>query len=298
MGNQNPQRTLSDHEGNLIGKDYGLAVNDPYLALAEQEIESLTGNKVSVFQKKKSLFKFGETLNADSGVKTTVANFQGTVVNETLATGNTVDSIVSDNVNDTGIVTVEGHYFSGDDLIFHIQQVTLNGQTPVSLSQALARSTRAAVTDGTIASPAVDLVGNVYVYDSALATGVTNGVPDVATATKLMITAGNNQSKKCATSLSSTDYWIVTEIFAAMEKGTGGTVVADIEVECKKLGGVWVPMGLQFDLRSSVVPDFEEVLKPYRIIPPNTDVRMVAVSDGANTEVVGHINGQLATIVT
>jgi hypothetical protein len=275
------------------------AVYDPYITLAEAEILNTYGDVASVWEKKKALFKFGSTENADSGVKTTVAQFQGAVVNETFATGNTVDSIVSDNASDTGVVVIEGHTGDGSgNFTFSVQEATLNGQTPVSLSTSIMRCNRAYAKDGTFAVPSVDLVGNVYIYDSTLAAGVTTGTPNTATATKCMIAAGNNQSRKAATTISSADYWIVTEILGSLERGSGGSAAADLDVECRKVGGVWRPMGLQIELHHSAEPNFEETFKPYRIIPPNTDVRMVATSDSANTQIAGHINGSLAIITS
>ena len=247
--------------------------------------------------KNKALLKFGRTANADSGVWTTVGTLQGVVVNETFATTNSVDSIVSDSTNDTSAVTVEGHYLDGTDFVFAAETVTLTGQTAVPLSRGYARINRIYVTLGTVASPAVALVGNVYAYDATAATGTTSGVPDVATATKCMIVAGSNQSEKCATSISSADYWVVTSVSAAVQKGNASTVTVDVDVEYRTLGGVWLPLGLELSLRTAGTSTITIPVDPPAIIPSNTDVRMVALSNTNDTTVSGNINGYLTIVV-
>jgi len=51
---------------------------------------------VMTYCKPKTLRKFGETLNADNGADTTVAKFQGSVINETFSTTNDITHVVSD----------------------------------------------------------------------------------------------------------------------------------------------------------------------------------------------------------
>lgn len=269
-----------------------------WISHAEREVFSTYGAKVSVAKKAKSLNKFGRTKNADSGVKTTVAEFQGAVVNETLATSNSIDSVISSSASDTEIVKVEGHYLDGDNnLVFTVQEATLNGQTAVTLSQALYRCTRIYVKEGTFASPASDLVGNVAGYDATAATGTTGGVPDVATATHCLIPAGENQSDKCATAISYQDYWLITGVEAGVEAGSGAGAAADVDVEFKLHGGVWRPLGIEIDVEADGATSVFRPVQPYLIIPSNADVRMVATSDKANARVAGSINGVLAIVV-
>jgi hypothetical protein len=274
------------------------AAQDYWLWQAQREIYASEGVRTSIEAKAKALTKFGRTLNADAGVKTTVASFQGTEVNETFVTTNAIDSVVSDNADDTEELQIEGHTIDGSgNLTFAVQQATLTGQTPVTLGTPLARCTRLYVRPGTFASPASDLVGNVYAYDSVAAGGVTAGVPNTASATKCMVDTGSNQSAKCATSLSAVDYWLVTSVQAGVERGSGSTARADIDVEFRQRGGVWRPLGLEVDLNASAGPFVHLPLKPYRVIPPNSDVRLVATADSANTIVGGSINGVLAIVL-
>lgn len=59
---------------------------------------------------------------------------------------------------------------------------------------------------------------------------------------------------------------------------------------------MWRPQGFELALRTAALPFKSIDLKPYRIIPPNSDVRMVGVSDTANTTIQGSISGVLALI--
>ena len=258
-------------------------------------VSDTIGYTYSIEDKKKTLGKFGRTVNADSGVRTTVATFQGSVVNETFTTTNSVDALVSDNGANSGPVTIEGHSIDGEgNLTFRIQTVSLDGQTPVALSTPLARCTRIYRTPGTFASPAVELTGNVYVYDSARAGGASGGTPNDATATKCMIPDGFQQSQKCATSISQNDAWILTQITTGIERGGGGgSVSVDVTVEQRTLGGVWLPLG-SFLTVTSASPEVNISADPAPIILPNSDVRLVAVSDTNNTTVEGNIRGYLA----
>ena len=279
-------------QGNVID-------NDPYIRQSIREISSSTGDDVSVYNKQKSLIKFGRTTNADAATKTTVALFQGTEINETFATGNSIDYVVSSSGSDTEIVTVEGHTVDGSgNMTFVTQNVTLNGQTPVALTTPLYRSNRVFVPKQTYASPASALVGNIHVYDATVATGVTAGVPNVATATKIMIAAGKNQSEKCATSVSSTDYWIITEIFASVSRSSPVSAKADIDVEYKEVGGVWRPLGFEISLDQASGPFVHDEMRPHFWIPKNSDVRMVITSDTNDTKATGYIAGYLASVTS
>lgn len=266
---------------------------------AAREIYEQYGERISVIEKRKTLHKFGRTNNADAGVLTTIAQFQDAVVNETYATGNTVDRIVSTNTNDTETMVVEGHTINGTtgDKTFVAQEVTLTGQTPVALGTALGRVTRAYVKAGTFASPASDLVGDVTVFDNAANSGLTGGKPDTDASVKIMVlgTAGKNQSEKASTSLSSTDYYLVREVVFSITRSTGANVNVDCDVEFRELGGVWRQVGVEADLRSGASNIIHDEMEPYLIFPPNCDIRLVATSDTADTTVAGYMRGILAT---
>ncbi len=271
-----------------------------FLTLAEREALIQHGARIIAFVKGKSLIKFGRTANADDGVETTVAEFQGAVVNETYATTNSIDFVVSSSASDTGDICIEGHTVDANgDLTFVTQNLTLTGQTAVALTTALVRANRADnTTVGTIASPAVDFVENIAIYDAVVAPGTTAGVPDVATATKLLIPAGLNHSDKCATSISSSDFWIVTGFSSGIEKVSGAAAQADIDVFTRRIGQTWRPaFGAASLIEHDVSPNDHVELRPYSLIPPNSDVRMLCTSDSANTVVHGVIYGLLAKVI-
>ena len=271
---------------------------DEWTNHALREIFNTYGDVVSTVTKAKSLSKFGITRNSDSGVKTTIADFQGAVVNETFETTNAIDYIISTSANDTGIITLEGNTIDADgNLAFVVQDATLTGQTRAALATPLARCTRMTVKDGTFASPSVDLQGIVSAY---VGTGGQSGagVPSVDAAVKNRIRGdlGRNQTDKCATTVSSTDYWLIRELHCGLEQSAGATVNADFDLEVRRLGGVWKPVGVQVNMRTSTNP-FENVqLVPYVIAPPNSEVRMVIVSDGTNVQAEARIEGILAEI--
>lgn len=237
---------------------------------------------VTAVVKPKTLLKFGRTTNADDGVRTTVAAFQGAVVNETYATGNTIDRIISDSTSDGETVTVEGHTISGGEFTFVTQNVTLNGQTAVTLTTPLARANRAYNTDST------ELVGNVYVYENV---ATTSGVPNTAANTKLLIQAGDQQSQKAATTISKDDYWVITQVFSSAERSNSANV--DMRLEVRESGGVFRPRFI-WATRSTGQNAITINLNPPIIVRSNSDIRMVATSDAANTAVDGWMNGYLA----
>ncbi len=259
------------------------------------------GVDLDVYGKGKQLTKFGRTTNADAGIKTTVAEFQGSEANETFATANTVDSIVSSSASDTGkTIGIEGHTINTTtgDRTFVVQSAVLNGQTPVTLETSMFRMTRMYVADGTYSSPASEVVGTVYGYDSTLAGGVTAGVPNTASSTKCLINApdGFQQSQKAATSLSSVDYWILTYVRAGMVRPTGTSIGVDVDLEVRNLGGVWRPEGLQLSLENTATTFYKVEFHPFRIVPANSDVRIICTSDTNNVQVQASVGGVLAKV--
>jgi len=289
--------TLTSSGSVEYGPDVPLPMQDYWVGHAIREVESTYGDIVSVNAKKKSLIKFGKTLQANDGVRTTVGIFQDAVVNETLATGNTVDSLVSTSGSDTGIVTVEGHTMDGSgNLTFVSQDVTATGQTRAVLGTPMARANRMYIKGGTFAVPAVANVGNIAVYDNAANSGLTAGKPDTDASVKMILVAGINQTQKCATSISSTDYWFISEVYASVTRGSPQSAKVNIEVEYKQVGGVWRPLGFEMNLDQASGPHMHDEMRPFFIIPKNSDVRMIAISDTASTIVSGYIGGVLAKV--
>lgn len=246
------------------------------------------------------IFRFGRTVNADAGVLTTIGLFQGSEINETLPSTNVVDSIVSSALADTEVIEIVGHTIDASGNLTRVTQTaTLNGRTAVTLGTALARAEYASVVKGTFGSEATNLVGLVAVYDSTEAGGVTTGVPDTATATKLMIdgTANRNASEKAAFSLASDEYAVIDRIDCGVSRSEADSVTADIDVQYREVGGVWTSLGVEISLRAGSVGYVSSEFSRPVWVPKGSDVRMVATSNTANSDIIGRIIGHRALAV-
>lgn len=175
----------------------------PDIAQAERVVASTYGDTVSVLEKKKDLLKFGRNFAAGTSYSTVWA-YGDTLATEVLPTTNAIDTVSSSSTSDTGTVVIEGHTISGSDLTFVVQTATLNGRNKVVLTTPLARATRIKNTG------AADFVGDIYVYEDDT---ISAGVPTTSTKVHVTARAGyGNQSLKCATSISSVDYWFISHI--------------------------------------------------------------------------------------
>lgn len=111
----------------------------------------------------------------------------------------------------------------------------------------------------------------------------------------MTIPAGLNQSEKASTSISSTDYWILTGMRGSvLEKTTN--IFVDVILEVRLLGGVFRPR--EQVAVSSVGGTTSLLFKPYQIVPANADVRLRSRSSAAGTDVTGSIQGFLASVWT
>ena len=270
-------------------------IQDHQLRNAVLDVQTSFGKLI--YPKGKTLGKFGRTTNADSGQKVTIAPFIGaTQYNETYSTSNDIDAVVSSSGSDTSPLNIEGHYYdSNNELVFATETVTLTGQTPAALSRSYCRINRKYVKTGTFAAPTTALVGNIYAYASDGVT-VTNGVPQTDTAVKCMITAGENQTDKAASSISKDDFYVVTSIFASISKAAGSAVNVDVGLEYRVQGGVFLPAGPEISLRTAALTAIYFNLNPYPILPANCDFRLTAQSDTNNTTVTAYIGGILCAV--
>lgn len=246
---------------------------DYWITRAIKNIEANYGDIVSVDSKNKSLIKYGVNGDIDSGITETVWQVGG---HETYPTSNSINEVVSTSGSDTQSVVIEGHTLSGSDLTFVTQTVTLTGITAVTLSTPLYRANRMYNNGST------DFVGTITVEDT------------VAGTTHLSCAAGTiNQSLKCATSLSSTDYWIVTALDISVKKS--GTGASDFEFQVREYGKVW---RTRYYISShSYAGGKLFPLEPCIIVPKNADIRMIATSGVNNLSCSASIHGVLATIV-
>ena len=255
---------------------------------AELEILSTYGDTVSVAEKNKSLHIFGLRSDATTS-DVLVANIQagdGVLADETLLAANSITKIVSNHASDTMDVRIEGHTISGNDLTFVVQTATLTGTTPVTLSTALARCSLLKISSGT-----TDNAGIISIYEGGADTA---GLPDAGAGVHNQMVVGDNKSHKGATSISSVDYLIITEIILSCHDTTG--LEAVIELELKATDGVWFD---RFEYAVSVAGTNSFVFEPhpYIIIPKNHDVKFLTKTASGTMDVVtANINGFLAIV--
>lgn len=260
-------------------------------------ISSTYGDTASVSAKGKNLNKFGKALSVGT-TYATVGELQGSQENELFVSTNIIDSIASSSAADTQSVQIEGHTIDGPgNLTFIVQSATLNGQSEVTLSTPLARASRLFVKpSGVFNAPQAVPAGVISVYDNTA--GISGGVPNADSATKLLISAGETQSKKCQTSTSSTDYWLVSSVDVGVGNagGPADRVTFKIETRDIKNGGVFRNIG-----REGTVTLGENGVRilfdPVLIVPPNHDVRVLAATNSSTAEVFAEISGVLALVV-
>jgi len=256
------------------------------LALAEKEIYGTYGDRVSIWDKAKTLLKFGENLDLDVGVQETIWQPGG---HETYVFANEIDRVVSTSVSDVGSVVIEGHINSGTELVpiysFVKQTVTLTGRTPVALPTPVSRVSRLAVVGN------VGLSGDVAVFEDS---AVSSGSPSDITKVHILVrgTLGYNSSQKAATTLSNTDYFILEGVFTSVQRSA--SAVVDFTLEVREGGGVFVPKLAWSSTQSGT----DISLNPYIIVPKNADVRIVGTSNVNNTSATASFGGFLASIVT
>lgn len=260
---------------------------DPWLDLAIEEIKSNYGDTVSIIDKRKSLLKFGTTNNADTDMTTTVMTLPSSIVHESYLSTNTIAYVSSASNFDSGInVTYEGHYYNSTtgNFTFKIQTVTLAGNTKTALPTPLARVTRAYNTSST------NILGAVYFYEDDT---VVSGVPQTDAKVHLIIPAKLNQSEKAAMAVSYLDYYIITQVYYGGGRGNTN-IKLDFALEVRSFNRVFLPL-FKTSLTSnegSKIIDF----KPYKIVPKNSDVRMVVTSSADNATASAWFNGILASI--
>ena len=255
--------------------------------MAEQIILDTYGDTVSVAEKKKTLLKFGRRSDVNATNYRTLWNEPGTADHEVFVTTNAITHFASGSGSDTGDMVVEGHTVSGTgssaEFTFVVQTVTLAGQTKTALTTPLARCSR-------VYNPTdTEWVGRIGVAEDVT---FTSGIP-AAVGTHMNIPAGNQGSQKAATTISNSDYWIITAVAGSILQKT--SEFADLKLEVREVGGVFREK-FNFAVSSSGGPTERFDVKPPVIVPKNADVRMVALAGSTNTIVTGWMNGYLASV--
>lgn len=257
-----------------------LLSKDPWMEHAKQVIAADYAVNVSLEAKNKDLLKFGRSRQVQTS-RSTLMELPTGVYNEVYVSANSITEIVSTDAGDTEEVKIEGHTISGSDLTFVVQTATLTGQTAVTLTTPLARVTRVYNNAGT------ELAGTVSVCETGTYTA---GVPDTPAKVHIQIRAGDQQSQKASTSISSTDFWVVTSFYADLLEKTAAS--ADVTLEIREPGKVFRPKAtISVSEKHRAVFEFV----PYLIVPPNSDIRLVGVASAAGKDISGGIEGALLT---
>lgn len=237
------------------------------------------GDKVSWAVKSKDLVKFGNNEDLGNMSLEDVWSVGGV---EDLPTDNVITHIASTDLTDTQEIMIEGHTIDPDgNLTFLVQSVTLAGQTKTAIPIPLARSTRMYNNNSS------DLAGVVYLAKDV---SFTAGVP--ASDIHLNIPLNFNQSQKSASSTQIIDYWVIDQGCFSVRKKQDAVV--DFFIQVREKGKV-------FRVRLSPISASQQsgtvtVKFPQPIIvPPNSDLRVQAISTATGTEVAVSLHGTLLT---
>ena len=256
-------------------------VPDGRLVQAEREIQATYSDVVSIDRKAKSLLKFGRSAQLSTSGLQTVWTVGG---NETYVSTNSISRISSSSASDTEVIRIEGHTVSDGKFTFVVQNVTLSGQTKVTLDTALARVSRISNNGGT------ELVGRVVVYED---TTIVGGIPSDATKIHIDIPLGFQQSLKSATTFSDQDYYVMTGFYGSVSAKTSAAV--DFYVEIREPNGVFLPMACF--TASSTGGNSDISLDPAIIAPKNSDLRVRCETQDNNAVVFGIFKGYLAKVL-
>jgi len=288
-----------DNSALLIRELGGLAVTtDADILQAERVVLAQYGDTVSVAAKAKNLNKFGRTSTNVGTTFATIAEFQGSVADETFVTTNLIDSVSSSSASDTMDVTIQGHTVDvSGNMTFVSQTVTLAGQTEVPLPTPMARASRMFVAnDGTFGNVAPDAVGTIAVYDNT--DGIAAGVPNTDAATKMLIAPGETQSEKCAVTTASDEYWFLTTFTAQVYEAAATTDFVTVRIEIRDIvnGGAWRPIGGDVVAVPGIFTAPPSRFSPFLIVPKNHDIRAIAKTDAGTAPVEAEITGYLAAV--
>ena len=253
-----------------------------WMRYAERVVAERYGARVSCMAAGDMTRRHGRVTTSIINTETLVAQLQSPEVEETYATTNSIDSVVSSSAADTGTVRaqVQGYYYDGTDLVYHTQLRPLVGQTPVTLTQPLCRVDRAYNPIG------IAYQGVISVFDSTLAGGTTAGVPNNAAATKLTIQGPSFQeSSKCAFSVAANEYAFVAQLQCSIERQAPPTNTVDIRVQRRDQNGVWRTTCMLTSLTTDAVAQASMEIHPWVPFVPNADGRVICLSTAINIPV-------------
>jgi hypothetical protein len=267
-----------------MGKTYSYETSHPqHPEYWENYILRNYHQRVTHNGKAKTLLKFGES----DVVGTDFSHLWYQGGKESYVFDNLINTISSSSDNDTGIgVNIEYHTIdtATGDFSFAVQTVTLQGQTEVALPVPCARVSRA------YNNSTVGLVGDVYIYETDT---VISGVPQTAAKIHAKIEPVTvDQSQKCSTTISSVDWWVITDVFLGVSEKAAAWAEGHLLFRDAKNQKVFRP--LLHLTASDEGPAVVQLATPI-LIPSNCDVVMAARANAANTSVLGFMGGFLLT---
>jgi hypothetical protein len=124
-----------------------------------------------------------------------------------------------------------------------------------------------------------DFVGTVYVYQDG---AITAGVPNDPTTIHLTVNPEDNQSLKAALSTCYDEFLILTELTVSVNK-TNSAAVVDFAIQIRPQGNVFrtTYTAVVASANGSRQLSFRQPI----LVPPNSDIRVVATSNANNTGV-------------
>lgn len=262
-----------------LRKIYENTKNIPSQASVTAEIFRIYGDNVEISSRQRIVDGKNESLNITTFEKVwTLGGF------EVYPTTNAIDTISSSSASDTNTILIEGFTLSGGNFTFVSQTATLNGQSKVSLTTPIARATYLYNDNAT------DFVGSVYCYED---TTITSGVPDDLTKAHLKAIGVINQSENASLTLSSTEYGFITQVHGGVNiKKVGG---AEFYIQIREPGKVFRSAASWVSSGDTI---YNQLLTTPIIIPPNSDIRIIARSSVADLSVEAGFNLTYADIVT
>ena len=261
---------------------------DARLLSFEREVLSTFGDTIKVSDKAKTLRLLGVNVAASTAKETVW--FPGG--SETYVTTNAIDTLSSSSASDTDqVIRVEGHTVVGTGLsavYTFVSQLApvLTGQTKVVLATPLARVSYIHV-HGVGSVP----VGDIYVYEDDT---ITLGVPDTPAKIHQKIEAVHSNGEKAATTLSGTDYMLITHASFGVSKGASASV-CDFVIEIREPGENFLHY-YQATV-SNTNAAYTASIDPGIIVPKNSDVIITATAS-ATIPVSAMFAGYLATVTS
>lgn len=254
------------------------------LQFAMDSIRRLYGHKVNI-NTAEPLDKWGSRFDV-STIEVTVSDFEGEA-HETLLTTNGITHAISTDAAATQTLEIRGNTISSGVLTASRQTLILDGQTAVALNPPIGRFNRS------WNDTATPLDGNVSFYEG----GATSGgvVTNKAEIHGMILQDDDDQTEKCATSMSNGIYWIIKEFGGSILSKNAASI--DLKLQTRKKDKLFRPLGGRIGLSTNGTTT-DKRKGPF-IITPNSDTRVTAkATTGSNIAVEAYMRGYIVQIVS